>query len=367
MFARARLRDLDWRLVLAALAMSAYGLAAVASATRGDAGAAGLVHRQIIWLSVGIIAAVLVAGVHYHALAARAGVIYIATIALLATVVLVGYAAGGATRWLGIGALRLQPSEFAKPAIIVALAAYWAARAGREASPGALLSSLAYAGLPALLVFVQPDLGTALALAAIWAVITTVAGVPVRGLLLVAVAVAALFVIAWQVKLIKPYQKDRLAAFVDPAADPLGTGYHVSQSKIAIGSGRWSGWGYGRGPQSRLDFIPAQHTDFVFTVIAEELGFLGALVVLLLYVIIIWRCFTAADRTADRLGRYLAAGVGGVIGFQMIVNIGMTLGLMPVTGIPLPLISYGGSSTVAALIMLGLVQSVALRQRRLVL
>lgn len=365
-FARARLRDLDWLLVIAALVTSGYGLAAVASATRGDAQAAGVVQRQVTWLVIGVLAGVLAAGVHYHALARRAHALYVATIVVLIAVVVVGYASGGATRWLGASGLRVQPSEFAKPVLIIALAAFWAARADQEKRTGTFLRSLAYAGVPVLLVSVQPDLGTALALAAIWAVIAIVAGASARHLLAAVIAAGALLAAAWQTDLIRPYQKDRLAAFIDPAADPLGTGYHVSQSQIAVGSGRWFGWGYGCGPQSRLDFIPAQHTDFVFTVTAEELGFFGALVMIGLYAIIIWRCLGVADRAADRLGRYLAAGVGGVIAFQVIVNIGMTIGLMPVTGIPLPLVSYGGSSTIATLIMLGLVEGVALRQRRLV-
>jgi rod shape determining protein RodA len=365
-FARARIRDLDWPLVIAALVASGYGLAAIASATRGDAAAAGVVNRQATWLGIGVVAGVLAAGVHYHALARQARAIYVATVVILAVVVIVGHAAGGATRWLSAGGLRIQPSEFAKPVLVVALAAFWAARGEETKEAGAVLRSLAYAGGPVLLVSAQPDLGTALALAAIWAVIAVAAGARPRYLLAAGLAVAALFVLAWYSGLVQPYQKARLAAFVDPGADPLGTGYHVSQSKIAVGSGRLLGWGYGHGPQSRLDFIPAQHTDFVFTVIAEELGFLGALVLIALYAIIVWRCFRVADQASEALGRYLAAGAGGLISFQVIVNIGMTMGLMPVTGIPLPLVSYGGSSAVAMLIMLGLVEGVALRQRRLV-
>jgi rod shape determining protein RodA len=366
MSTRKRLRDLDWPLALAAPALLAFGLAALASVTRGDADAATLFHRQVVWCIAGAGAGVLAAAIHYRVLADRAGLIYGATLVLLAGVIVIGRSSGGATRWLGTEGLQVQPGEFAKPAVIVVLSAFWAARGRREGSAATLAWSLAYLAAPMLLVFAQPDLGTALALAAIWAVVAVVAGARMRGLVVVAACAAAMFAIAWRADIIRPYQKQRLLSFLDPSADPLGTGYHVSQSKTAVGSGRLLGWGYGHGPQRRLDFIPAQHTDFVFTVVAEELGFVGALVLIVLYAIIILRCFATADRAADALGRYLAASVGGVIAFQLVINIGMTMGLTPVTGIPLPLVSYGGSSTVATLIMLGLVESVAVRRRRLV-
>jgi rod shape determining protein RodA len=289
--------------------------------------------------------------------------VYGANLALLALTDLTGRTALGAQRWLAVGPLSLQPSELSKLALIVTLAWSLSRRSSPPSRWAELVPYLLHTAPLVLLVFLQPDLGTALSFLAILLGMLWAAGVP-RGQLagLVAAGLVA-SPLAWP--LLKPYQRTRLLAFLDPGADPLGAGYNLIQSKIAIGSGGVWGKGLFAGTQNTLQFLPMQHTDFVFAVIGEELGFVGAVGVLLLFCLWLWRVLQVASSARDSFGSYLCVGVASMVAFHVLVNVGMTVGLAPATGIPLPFVSYGGTALVAQLAGVGLVLSVAARRSKI--
>ena len=370
MFEWRLLRKCDWVLVAACLALVLFGLVAIYSAsmsndrlTGGDPWA--MVRRQAAWLAIGLAAFALVVYLDYEALARVAAPLYVLNLAALGAVLRLGSAGGGAARWLGAGAFRFQPSEFAKVILVVTLAAMLSHRDAARTRTVAL--SFIHVAIPVALIFKQPDLGTALVLVAIWLAALFVAGAGKWHLLTIVVGVVLAGVVAWHTPLLKPYQKARLTVFLNPAADPLGDGYHINQARIAVGSGQWTGKGLLKGTQSQLHFIPAQHTDFIFTVVGEELGFAGAGALLALYGLLLWRGIAAAERAKDRLGRVLAGGVVAMLGFQVFVNIGMTIGLMPITGLPLPFVSYGGSSLMAAMMGVGILANVSMRRQKILL
>jgi len=370
MFERRLLKNLDWLLLAAALALALYGLAMVYSAsftnralTGGDA--LYFVKRQAAFLAAGLLGAAVLAYVDYNSLARLHRLIYLAVIAGLMAVVLRGSSAGGAARWIGAGAMRFQPSEFAKLGLVITLAALLARRVGAVRRPATTAVALLHIALPAALIALQPDLGTALVLVALWFAMLFVAGARKLHLAAVAVAMLALFAGGWELGALRPYQKARLARFINPSADPLGTGYHIIQSKIAVGSGRVWGKGYLHGTQSHLHFIPAQHTDFIFTIVGEELGFAGAICLLALYLFVLWRALRIMDRADDALGMLLAAGVVTALAAQVFVNIGMTVNIMPITGLPLPFFSYGGSALVTNMMEAGLLLGIGMRRQRI--
>jgi len=370
MFERRLLKNLDWPLVAAVLALVLYGLAMIYSASFSNNSLTGgdafyFVKRQGLWLGIGLGAAAVIASVDYRALARLHRFIYAAIVIGLAVVIWWGHAAGGAARWVGIGSFRLQPSEFAKLGLIITLGALLARRqqaVGRVRTAGAALAHIA---LPTALIALQPDLGTALMLIALWFVMLFLAGAPKLHLGVAALALGLMFAGAWHYDLLRPYQKARLSIFLDPSADPLGSGYHVIQSKIAVGSGQWLGKGYLAGTQSQLHFIPAQHTDYIFAVIGEEMGFIGAACLLALYLVALWRGLGIMDRADDALGALLAGGIVTAFALQLLVNIGMTVNAMPITGLPLPFLSYGGSSLVASMMAVGLLLSIGMRRQRI--
>ncbi|UCH35499.1 MAG: rod shape-determining protein RodA [Armatimonadota bacterium] len=370
MFERRLLRNLDWPLLGAALALALYGLAMIYSASFTNRAATGgdplfFVKRQSLWLGGGLIAAAVFAYVEYQWFARLHRLIYVSILVGLGAVVLWGNSAGGAARWISIGAFRLQPSEFAKIALIITLAAFLQRYAGKVTRVRTESMALLHVALPALLIAFQPDLGTALVLVALWFVMLFLAGARKLHLALVGVAMLVLFAGAWQFDLLRPYQKARLAIFLDPGVDPLGSGYHIIQSKIAVGSGQVWGKGYLDGTQSQLHFIPAQHTDFIFTVVGEELGFVGAIGLLALYLVLLWRALWIMDRADDTFGMLLAGGVAVMFATQILVNVGMTMNVMPITGLPLPFMSYGGSSLVASMMAVGLLLNVGMRRQRI--
>jgi len=366
------LRKCDWLLLAACLLLGLYGLVAIYSASMSNDSLTGgdpwsFVRRQAIWLGIGLAALGLMVYLPYEALARLAAPLYVLNLAALGAVLVFGSAGGGAARWIGVGTFRLQPSEFAKIIVIITLAAMLSARRRELPRTRTVALSFACVAAPTALVFVQPDLGTALALVAIWFVALFLAGASKWHLLAIAAATAVIALAAWQTPVLKPYQKARLTVFLDPSADPLGDGYHINQSKIAVGSGQWLGKGLLHGTQSQLHFIPAQHTDFIFTVVGEELGFAGAAALLGLYGVLLWRGIDAAARARDALGRVLAGGVVAMLGFQIFVNIGMTVGIMPITGLPLPFLSYGGSNLVAVMMGVGLLLNVSMRRQKILL
>ncbi len=323
------------------------------------------VKRQALWLAAGIAAAAACAYVDYQQLARWHRTIYISVIGALLVVMAVGHAAGGAARWIGASGLRLQPSEFAKVGLIVTLAALLARRQQIVSRPSTAAAALLHICLPAALIALQPDLGTALIVVLLWFVMFFLAGGRKLHLGVAAIGLAVLFVGAWKLDLLRPYQKARLSAFLNPGVDPLGSGYHVIQSTIAVGSGRLLGKGYLAGTQSQLHFIPAQHTDFIFTVVGEELGFVGAVCLLALYLVVLWRALAAMDRADDAFGMLVAGGIVAAIALQVLINIGMTVHMMPITGLPLPFFSYGGSSLVASMMAVGLLLNVGMRRQRI--
>lgn len=286
--------------------------------------------------------------------------IYVLALAILGITFLIGQVSGGAQRWLGAGAV--QPSELAKILIIIVLAKFLADHEEDLSRIRTVVTSMGIVAVPMLLIYLQPDLGTALTLFAIWAAMIWMAGMRFRHLLLlVAIGLAALPLVWLN---LEEYMQQRLTLFINPASDP-DSYFNVHQALVSIGSGGWMGKGLTHGTQSQLHFLRVRHTDFIFAVTAEELGFLGALVMMGLLFFLLWRLLRITQRARDTFGRLLAAGVAGLIFFQSVINIGMNLGLMPVTGIPLPFVSYGGSSFLTLMLSIGLVESVAMRQRKL--
>ena len=286
--------------------------------------------------------------------------LYVTMLGLLGAILVIGQVAGGSQRWLGAGTV--QPSELAKMLTIITLAKFLSDREEEMDKLTTVLVSLVVVALPGLLIYLQPDLGTALALIAIWVAMTWLAGIRFRHLLVLAVAGLATLPLLWFN--LEDYMRDRLMVFINPASDP-DSYFNVYQSLVSIGSGGWTGKGLTQGTQSQLHFLRVRHTDFIFAVTAEELGLLGALALMGLLAFLLWRMLRIAGNAQDTFGRLLVAGVAAVILFQSVVNIGMNLGLMPVTGIPLPFISYGGSSFLTLTLGLGLVESVAMRHRKL--
>ena len=337
---------------------AALGLALVSGVTMISAAATlnpALAGRHAVWLGLGILASFGVASTNYRRWTDAAGIAYGLSLCLLALVPAAGAVRLGAVRWLSVFGLSIQPSEFMKVTTVCLLARYLA---GQPSSlpARAFVVSLLIAGLPALLIFLQPDLGSAIIFAAIWLGMVWVAGVPRRFLEGLGGAAAVLLPLGWHI--LKDYQRDRLLVFINPHADPLGAGYTIIQSTIAIGSGRLWGRGWLAGTQNQLNFLPERHSDFIFSVIGEEWGFLGSVTVLLLFGILLSRADRVALDTSEPQGRLVVAGVVSWIGFQAFVNMGMVMGMLPVVGVPLPLISYGGSSMITLWVALGLLQSV---------
>jgi len=357
----------DWGLVVAALGLSVVGALLVWSATRHQAGSAYLL-RHLLTTAVGVGIAAAVTRTGYQRLRALAPLLYLVAVGgLLLVLTPVGSTVNGSHSWILLpGGFSVQPSELAKAALCLGLAIILGERLDRGAQPD--LRDLAFAALvaavPVVLVLLQPDLGSALVLGAVALGVVAVAGTPKRWLALSVGLVAAAVTLALTTPVLSGYQRDRLTAFLDPQADPQGIGYQTRQVRIAIGSGGWQGQGLFRGHQTQGGFIPFQQTDFVFSVAGEELGFLGAAGLLLLLGFVVLRAVLVAARARDAFGRLMAVGVATWLLFQVFENVGMNLGLTPVTGLPLPFLSYGGSSMFACWLAIGLVNNVHLSAAR---
>lgn len=357
------LRRFDYILAFTMLAITAFGAILIASAIHADPSVSKDIYKQYTWIGFGLMAAILVASIHYQKFHLYAIPIYLSNIFLLALVGYIGHAAQGAQRWIMVGSFRLQPSEFAKIALIITLAAFLAERKG-NIMPKDIFLSFLHLAFPLGLIVIQPDLGTAMVFLAIWLGMLLVSGIKVQHYLIIILLCIMLFTLAVQFHILKDYQMERLLVFINPDLDPLGTGYNLAQSKIAIGSGRLGGKGLFSGTQGRLNFIPAHHTDFIFAVLGEELGFLGASLLLALYFILISRGIRIASTAKDMFGTLVATGIVVMLLFQILVNVGMTVGIMPITGIPLPLVSYGGSSLLANMIAMGILLNICMRRFR---
>ena len=364
------LRQLDWAILGSALLLCLGGLFAIKSALHLDPHPLEMVRKQIVGAVLGLAIAVLLARADYEVLLKRyARYLYPLNIFLLLIVLthFGGHEAKGASRWIRLGPVQLQPSEFAKIILICTLALYLTRYSETITEWRTVLKSLVHIGVPMLLIAKQPDLGTALVLLAIWFGMMVIAGAQPKHLLVLLLAGTILFAGVWHFNpghVLKDYQKNRLQVFLNPDADPRDTGYHLHQSEIAIGSGGISGEGYTKGAQSNGKFIPEQHTDFIFTIVGEEGGFVVCLVLFAVYLLLLERGVAVMADCDDILGRLLAAGVLSMLTFHIVVNIGMTMGIMPVVGVPLPFFSYGLSSLLVNLTAVGLLLSVAARKHR---
>ena len=354
-----RLRSVDPILLVTSLALTAFGILAVYVAGTDDR--EGYALNQTLGFIIGLLGAVPLALMDYRRLKGYLPLLYGVTIVMLLAVTVVGASAKGAQRWIDIGPVQVQPSEFAKLLVVVVLAGYFSEH--RLSDNTNFLKALGILGLPGLLVFAQPDLGTALVFAAIFFVMAFVGGAKlyqIGALVVSAVAVAALSI---RLGVLEDYQIARLTAFLDPTGI-TDEGYQVFQSKLAIGSGGVTGKGFDATTLANLGFLPEDHTDFIFSNLAERTGFVGGLLLLGLFFVLVWRMLHVATVSRDRFGVLIAVGIATIFLFHVFVNIGMTMGLMPVTGIPLPFISYGRSNLVVSVIALGLLQSVAMRSKK---
>jgi rod shape determining protein RodA len=359
---RRLLAHFDWPLLACTLLVVGCGLLTVLSATHVPGHVfSGLLVRQALWAGIGLIGMLAALSFDYHWLERYGYFLYGGALALLLATALLGSSGGGARRWIGIGPFSIQPSEFAKIALVVALARYLHRQVGdRTLILRALPVPVLLLVPPAVLILKQPDLGTVIVLALTVATVLLVAGLRLRFVFLVAAVLVPAVPFLW--KHLKPYQQRRVITFINPDADPLGAGYHIIQSKIAIGSGMLQGKGFLHGTQDRLNFLPEQHTDFIFAVVAEEWGFLGACVLITLYTALLLRCFMVAARARDAFGVLLACGLTAAIFCQVFVNIGMATGSLPVVGITLPFLSYGGSSLLASMLAVGLLMNISMRR-----
>src|SRR5579871_4053943 len=351
-------RDFDWLLIGFVLLICGLGVMEIHSATMHTK-FAGAHIKQLYWIAGGLIGMFLISLLNYQALLEQVHWMYIAAIAALVSVMIFGQKYLGARRWIKLpGGQHFQPSEWVKLILILAVAKYFADLHHRELSWSDFLKSGAIVGIPMLMVLAQPDLGTALTYIPIAVVGLFLGGVRTKQALVVVLLAGLMMPLAWHV--LKPYQRDRLTSFVEPEADSQGSGYQVIQSLIAVGSGGI--WGSSNTSQTHLSFLPVPQTDFIFAAFAEEHGFVGALSVMLLYFIVLMRLTQNAQTAPDRAGTFLVMGVVAVLSFHILVNIGMVVGFMPVTGIPLPLMSYGGSSVLFMFLALGMVMNVRMRR-----
>ena len=355
---RTKWRSLDPVLLLISLALSAFGILAVYVA--GTDARQTYAANQVFGFFVGLAGAIPLALIDYRFWRRYLRPIYGLVLLLLLAVLVMGVAVGGAQRWVYIGPVQFQPSEFAKLGMVIVLAGYFAEKPVGEHP--VFLKALCILSVPALLVFMQPDLGTALVFGAIFVAMAYIAGAKLvqLGGLVAAGAVAA--VLAIKLKILEEYQVARLTAFMNPNGT-TDVGYQVAQSKMAIGSGGLTGKGLDATTLANLGFLPEDHTDFIFSNLAERVGFVGSIVLIVLFFFLIWRILHVATISRDRFGVLIAVGVATIFLFHVFVNVGMTMGIMPVTGIPLPFISYGRSSLVLSVLSLGLLQSIAARSR----
>jgi rod shape determining protein RodA len=363
-------RRLDWVLISAVGAVVAYGLWAIAGITKHDVTGDPDYYftRQVVFVCVGAVGLLIAALVDPELYRTRWRWIFGGTAFVIAIVFLNG-ATRGSKRWLDLGFFRFQPSEFGKVLFIVALAGFLAERARRLNEPRTTLTAIGLASIPIFLVFLQPDFGTALVYSAAVAAVLFVAGTPWThiGLLTgggIALAVLVLGVLpSVGLPVLKDYQQKRLTGFLHPDIDPGGTTYNLTQSKNAIGAGQWDGRGIDNATQTRLNFLPEHHTDFVFASVAEQRGFAGASVLLMLYLLVVWRGFRVVAIARDPFSAIVAGGIVFALLFQIFVNVGMTMGIAPITGIPLPFVSVGGSSMIANLVAVGLLLAIHVRAR----
>src|SRR5579864_3745624 len=354
-------RDYDWWLLAILATICALGVIEIYSATHGSS-LAGMHMKQVRWLAIGFVAMFALSRLDYHLILDQAPILYLIGVAALVSVLLVGHTRFGAKRWISVPALGelLQVSELVKLIIIIVLARFFAEVRSDELSLRDLIKAGLLVGVPLVLILKQPDLGTALVLVPLLVVGAYLAGLQWKHAAVIALIGLLMLPVGWRV--LKPYQRDRVTSFLHPEEDAKGSGYQVLQSKIAVGSGGFWGKGFGNGTQNQLGYIPVRYSDFIMSAWAEEQGFKGVLLALGLYMALLLRLVQNAQRAKDRAGMFLVMGVTAALGFHVLVNVAMVIGYMPVTGIPLPLMSYGGSATLFVFLAIGLVMNVRLRR-----
>ncbi len=357
-------RDFDWGLLGVILLLCTVSVLEIYSATLHTK-FLGFHSRQMLWIGGGLVVMFILSRVDYHRLLDLVPWAYGVFLVLVAAVLIpgIGHKALGGRRWIKVGPMLFQPSEWMKLILILMVARYFANLGGKRLTWPDIFKAFAIVGVPMLLVLKEPDLGTALTFAPILVAGLFLGGINLRQALILSVAGIVLIGGAWSSgKLLKPYQKARLTSFINPEDDPKGSGYQVLQSKIAVGSGGIWGKGAAKGTQTQGYFLPIPYTDFIFAAFSEEHGFVGAVFVLLLYFFILMRLIQNAQTAADLSGSLIIMGVVAVLTFQIAVNVGMVIGFMPVTGIPLPLMSYGGSSVLFTFLALGVAMNVRMRR-----
>jgi rod shape determining protein RodA len=356
------LRDFDWSLLGMVLLLCTVSVLEIYSATLHTK-YTGFHTKQLFFIAGGLVAMFLFSKIDYHRLLDWAPWAYGVCLVALVAVKLVGHRVMGAKRWISVGPMHFQPSEWVKLILVLVVASYFANLGGRHLTWKDIFKAFGLVGLPMVLVLIQPDLGTALTYTPILVAGLFLGGINLRQALILLTCGTVLIAGAWTSgKILKPYQKARLTSFINPDNDPRGTGYQLKQSLIAVGSGGVWGKGAAKGTQTQGDFLPIPHADFIFAAFGEEHGFVGAIFVLLLYFFILMRLIQNAQTAADLPGSLIIMGVVAVLTFQIAVNVGMVIGFMPVTGIPLPLMSYGGSSVLFTFLALGVAMNVRMRR-----
>lgn len=353
------IRDLDWPLMVVTLALCGLGILQIYSATVGTRWGDAW-WKQIVWVGTGLAMMWITATLDYHSLLGQVFYFYIAAVALLITTGLIGNKIFGSSRWIKVGPFTLQTSEFVKIVLVLLVAKYLTDLKSETLEWKDLAKLAGFVGVPMLLVMKEPDLGTALTYLPILICGILMAGLRWKYLLIITGILVVTLPIGYH--FLKPYQKDRLVSFIYPDRDPKGTGFQVIQSRIAVGNGGMWGRGAKESSQTHLGFLPVPHTDFIFSSFAEEHGFVGIVIALVLYFLLIMQVVQNGQTATDKAGLYLCMGVASLLLFHVLVNVGMVVGRMPITGIPLPLMSSGGSNTWSIFLMLGLVNSVRLRR-----
>ncbi|HUJ80255.1 MAG TPA: rod shape-determining protein RodA [Candidatus Acidoferrales bacterium] len=357
------IQDIDWTLLGIVGAISGIGVLEIYSSTHASA-MVGMQWKQLMWIGIGLVGMALISRIDYHTLLDQAPALYMFGVVSLLVVLVIGYSRLGAKRWISIGGIaNLQVSEIMKLIIIIVLARYFAEVRTDRLTLADLFKIGVLTLIPVVLILKQPDLGTAMMLVPVAVIGAFFAGIEWKHLLVGVLLIGLLIPLAWNMRRhLKPYQQQRIETFLHPEQDQRGAGYQILQSEIAVGSGGFWGKGFGKGSQNQLGFVPVRYSDFILAALAEEQGFIGVCVVLLLYLGLILRLVDNAQKAKDRAGMYVVMGVTAILGFHVLVNASMVIGYMPVTGIPLPLMSYGGSATAFVFLALGLVMNVRMRR-----
>lgn len=358
-----KLVKLDWTMLVSVFLLLGLGMLALYSISLNDPEVGSFnFKKQIVSCFIGVAVMFFLASYDYRVLSSYATKMYFAIITLLVLVIFFGSTIRGTTGWIGFGIFHIQPVEIAKLVMVLFMASFLSKKKNQLSIVVRTIASIVLVFIPVFFILKQPDFGSAAIIVGVWAIMLSVCGLDKKNLFIIFIIFLVSFGSGWM--LIKDYQKERILNFIDPGRDPRGSGYNAIQSMVAVGSGQLFGKGLGHGSQSQLNFLPEKHTDFIFAVISEELGFFGALIIFILFGVLFYRMKETARFARDNLGYLITIGAMVMIFIQVFVNVGMNIGIMPVAGVPLPFLSYGGSSLVIALALIGIVQNVYVKRTR---